>query len=160
MKKLQILETSLINKKTKLDERYKNHFDDVASANGQPLNDKRNGASTLKRWDRQSDTIHNLKQSIELTERAIEREKRRLKRLVEYNKSLPTPILELLETGELTQWKKYPNFFFIKGVKKGRFVLKNGELWHKYRDCISSVKELKIFSDLYRELSEKLGGKK
>ena len=43
--RLQVLETSLINKKTKLDERFKNHFEDVASANGQLMNDKRNRAN-------------------------------------------------------------------------------------------------------------------
>ena len=42
-------------------------FSDVKSANGQPLNDKRNGYSTMKRWDRQNETLSKIQKEIEKT---------------------------------------------------------------------------------------------
>jgi len=73
-KKLKILKASLINKEAILDQRFETHFASVAQANGQPLNDKRNGQATLNKWDKQSDAIRNQKESIEKTKRAIEKE--------------------------------------------------------------------------------------
>lgn len=43
MSRLKILKSSLKKKEDKLDKKINEHFGDVASANGQPLNDKRNG---------------------------------------------------------------------------------------------------------------------
>ena len=64
-KRLQILENSLIKKNDLFDEKLNNHFETVKQANGQPLNDKRNGQATLNKWDRQNESLLNLKENIE-----------------------------------------------------------------------------------------------
>ena len=43
MSRLKILKSSLKKKEDKFNKKINDHFDDVASANGQPLNDKRPG---------------------------------------------------------------------------------------------------------------------
>ena len=49
MSRLDILKASLEKKQAKFNRKLNEHFSDVKSANGQPLNDKRNGYSTMKR---------------------------------------------------------------------------------------------------------------
>lgn len=49
MTRLEILKNSLAKKQAAFDAAFTEHTDDVKSANGQPLNDKRNGAATFKR---------------------------------------------------------------------------------------------------------------
>ncbi|MGN6746881.1 hypothetical protein, partial [Neisseria sp. P0024.S002] len=56
-RRMEILQQSLAKKQAAFDKRLQNHFDDVLSANGQPLNDKRNGQATLNRWERQNDGL-------------------------------------------------------------------------------------------------------
>lgn len=74
MSRLKILKSSLKKKEDKLDKKINEHFGDVTSANGQPLNDKRNGPATMRRWDRQNNAISNLQKEIDKTKSAIERE--------------------------------------------------------------------------------------
>lgn len=50
-RKLNILSESLSKKEKILNEKLQNHFDTVAQANGQPLNDKRNGYKTLAKYE-------------------------------------------------------------------------------------------------------------
>ena len=57
-KRMQILEQSLEKKNAKLNAKFDEHFSTVALANGQPLNDKRNGAATLAKWERQKGQNH------------------------------------------------------------------------------------------------------
>lgn len=73
-RRMKILQQSLAKKQAAFDQRLQNHFDDVRSANGQPLNDKRNGQATLNRWERQNDGLRTADKEIEKTLRAIERE--------------------------------------------------------------------------------------
>lgn len=77
-KRLEILQGSLAKKTALFDQKLQAHMDDVKSANGQPLNDKRNGGKTLGRWDRQNDSLRTLNESIEATKAAIEREKTKI----------------------------------------------------------------------------------
>ena len=72
--RLEILQGSLVKKQQKFDDMLAHHFATVKLANGQPLNDKRNGAATLRRWDRQDEALRNQLAEIEKTKRAIERE--------------------------------------------------------------------------------------
>ena len=74
MSRLEILKSSLKKKEDKFNKKINDHFRDVASANGQPLNDKRNGPATMRRWDRQNNAISNLQKEIDKTKSAIERE--------------------------------------------------------------------------------------
>ena len=53
-KRLEVLKASLVKKEAELDRRMQAHFDTVKQANGQPLNDKRNGQATLNKWDKQN----------------------------------------------------------------------------------------------------------
>ena len=52
-KRLDILKNSLAKKEKEFDAKLQNHFDTVKLANGQPLNDKRNGRATINLWERQ-----------------------------------------------------------------------------------------------------------
>lgn len=72
--KIEILNSSLKKKEEVLDNKLKEHFDTVALANGQPLNDKRNGHKTIAKWESQNDSIRRQMKSIERTRVAIEKE--------------------------------------------------------------------------------------
>ena len=74
MTRLEILKNSLIKKQEAFNAAFAEHTDDVKSANGQPLNDKRNGAATFKRWEKQEGKLRRLQAEIKKTEAAIERE--------------------------------------------------------------------------------------
>ena len=152
---LNILKNSLEKKKKVLDQRFKTHFDDVKSGNGQPMNDKRNGATTLKRWDKQEEAIRNQNKEIEKTKNAIEREESKIKHCEAVNKEIPEPILKLVGSGELAQWRKFPNRFFVTGVKSGRIIwdIKKQKLlcshiaeipddqYAKFRDIFNNLKK-------------------
>ena len=64
-KRLEMLKASLVKKEAELDRRMQAHFDTVKQANGQPLNDKRNGQATLNKWEKQNDAIRNQQVEIE-----------------------------------------------------------------------------------------------
>jgi hypothetical protein len=132
--RLDVLQTSLEKKTAKLDAAFDNHFTDVASANGQPLNDKRNGAATTARWDKQSATIRNAQSEVKKTERAIERETDTIAGVEIANETLPQWVLDMVKAGELVQWRKHPDTFFVPGVDKGRvkFDLKTGAFCVRY----------------------------
>ncbi|MGG5160426.1 hypothetical protein ACLO63_16925 [Citrobacter portucalensis] len=151
-KRLNILKASLAKKETRFNEQLKHHFDTVAQANGQPLNDKRNGRSTLNKWDKQSDALRALQESIQRTKDAIEREETKIANVSLV--SLPTYIQQAIEDGLITQWRKHPRFFFVVGVSGGRIVLdeKTGTIGHRY---LSKVKkdEYPIFRDVFNNLN-------
>jgi len=100
-KRLEILKNSLIKKERQFDDKLQNHIDTVKQANGQPLNDKRNGQATLNKWDRQNESLRNLKDSIQKTKDAIEREEGKIMEVERTNEIIPTEILELVESGFL-----------------------------------------------------------
>lgn len=118
--RLEILERSLGKKKQLFDEKLQNHFDTVKQANGQPLNDKRNGRATLNKWDRQNDSLRNLQESIKKTEEAIRREEGKIYAASRAKETLPSAMLALIESGELIQWRKHPNICFVGGIEKAR----------------------------------------
>lgn len=153
--RLDVLKKSLEKKEAELAKKFELHFADVASANGQPLNDKRNGQATLNRWERQSNAIKNLKQSIEKSKDAIQREEWKIKDCQAVKDKIPAEILKLLETGELIQWRKHPEFFFVKGVERGRIIYKDGVLYHRYVNEIPNDQYAK-FRDIFNELKRKL----
>lgn len=136
--RLDVLKTSLAKKKVKVDAAFDNHFADVKSANGQPLNDKRNGAATMDRWEKQSNTIRNVQNEVKKTDRAIEREESKIADVEYANGKLPQYVLDMVAVGELMQWRKHPNTFFVPGVDKGRvFVdLDTGAIGVRYMHAI------------------------
>ena len=157
-KKLKILKASLINKEAILDQRFETHFASVAQANGQPLNDKRNGQATLNKWDKQSDAIRNQKESIEKTKRAIEKEEGKIIDTEGAKKTLPTVILEMIETEQLIQWRKHPNTFFVKGVDKARIVFdpKKRIIFTRYTDSITDQDVWKLFASAFNTILKQL----
>ena len=151
--RLEILKSSLAKKEARFDARLQDHFDTVAQANGQPLNDKRNGSATLNKWDRQSDVLHSLQDSIQRTKDAIEREETKIANasLV----SLPEYIQQAIDDGLITQWRKFPRFFFVAGVSHARIVLdeSSGVIAHRYLSKVPKD-EYPIFRDVFNKLNK------
>ena len=150
-RRMEILQQSLAKKQAAFDQRLQNHFDDVRSANGQPLNDKRNGQATLNRWERQNDGLRTADKEIEKTQRAIEHEQAAIDRV--NNADIPEFLKPMIESGEITQWRKFPNRFFVSGVEKARIIWDKdkqqfgyaylqgvkGEQFTKFRDTYNHI---------------------
>jgi len=157
-RKLDILKQSLIKKEFQLDEKFETHFETVKQANGQPLNDKRNGRATMDKWEKQNNAIRNLKSSIEKTKNAIEIEEGKLANIKYANSYISSEILDLVAKGELNQWRKYPNIFFVNGIKKARIIWDNKRnlVAHKYFNTIEDKEQRSKFVKLYNSLNAAL----
>ncbi len=153
-KKLEILKQSLAKKEEQLNAKFDQHFATVKQANGQPLNDKRNGQATLNKWERQNEGIRTMQKSIEATKQAIEIEEYKIKGVEHANTFIPVEIQKLVETGELIQWRKHPHTFFVPGVDKARIVWdeKRKVVAHKFVSAITvqdqRTKFVRIFNPL------------
>lgn len=152
-KRLEVLKVSLIKKETLFNEKLQHHFDTVKQANGQPLNDKRNGRATLNKWDKQSNALRNLENSIQRTKNAIEREEMKIA-LVE-SVDIPDFMQQAIDEGLISQWRKHPRFFFVTGVKHGRIVLdeETGVIAHRYLSKVSK-EEYPTFRDVFNKLNK------
>lgn len=161
-KRLDILRASLEKKQRLFNDKLQNHFDTVKQANGQPLNDKRNGGATLARWDRQNDNLRRIDESIRKTQDAIEREECTIRHVEKTTAELPDPIRALIASGELIQWRKYPNICFVAGVKKARigWDYRKKVVYHKFYDEIQDEKQRKTFANVYNTLNKQLNGMK
>lgn len=158
MSRLTILKNSLAKKKELFSDKLSSHIDTVKQANGQPLNDKRCGTSTFKKWDRQNDSLRTLDESIKKTENAIEREKSKIAGVEYANKDIPKVILDLVENGTLNQWRKYPNRFFVNGVEKARIIwdVKDKNVSYKYLRQIPNKEQFDKFKEIYNTLYNQL----
>lgn len=154
MSRLDILKSSLEKKQAKFDKKLDEHFADVRSANGQPLNDKRNGASTMRRWDRQNDALSNLQKEIEKTKSAIEREEGKLIDIAGNKSRMPKEITDLIDNGTLKQWGKYPHIMFVDGVDKARIIWddKKKIVMHKFTNTLTDKEQRKKFAQVYNSL--------
>ncbi|EGO4161258.1 hypothetical protein ITZ48_001460 [Escherichia coli] len=152
-KRLAVLKASLSKKEALFSEKLQQHFDTVKQANGQPLNDKRNGRATLNKWDKQSDALRNLESSIQRTKDAIEREE--MKIALAESVDIPQFMQKAIEEGLITQWRKHPRFFFVTGVKHGRIVLnkETGIIAHRYLSKVSKD-EYQTFRDVFNKLNK------
>ena len=155
-KRLDILEGSLAKKHAALTGAFDAHFADVKSANGQPLNDKRNGHVTLNRWEKQSEGIRSKIAGVEVTERAIEREQVKISSSANAMAGMPKPIVDLVEDGTLIQWRKHPTTFFVNGVDKARIQYKGERLVHRYASSIKDKAQWAIFRDVVNGLNRSL----
>lgn len=155
-KRLEILEGSLAKKKAALDGAFDAHFADVKRANGQPLNDKRNGHVTLNRWEKQSEAIRSKQAGVELTERAIDRERGKINASTFAMEGMPQPIVDLVNDGTLIQWRKHPTTFFVKGVDKARIQYNGGKLVHRYASAINDKAQWAVFRDVVNGLNHSL----
>lgn len=155
-KNLDILKQSLIKKEQELRRKFDVHFATVKQANGQPLNDKRNGQATLNKWEKQNSAIKNLKESIEKTKNAIEFEEGRINGVNYQNENfIPKEILDLVEKGDLVQWRKHPTHFFVAGVDKARIWWDKSRksVAHKYAHLITDKEQRIKFVRIYNELN-------
>ena len=157
-KRLEVLEKSLAKKEEQLNTKISQHFDTVKQANGQPLNDKRNGQATLNKWERQNIAIRTMQKSIEATKQAIEIEEGKIKRVERANTFIPIEIQKLVETGELIQWRKHPHIFFVQGVDKARIVWdeKCKKVAHKFVSEIKDQEQRSKFVKIYNTLNSVL----
>lgn len=155
-KRLEILKSSLAKKEAELNKRFENHFDDVKRANGQPLNDKRNGRATMDRWERQSEAIRSQKASIEVTKAAIEKEDSKSSEVTHYYKLMPKYLQERIDSGQLKQWGKHPRILFIDGVEKARIYWdeKKNICSHKFTNDIPTKEQYAIFRDIYNAVNK------
>jgi len=153
-KRLEILKNSLSKKEQQLNAKFDEHFATVKQANGQPLNDKRNGQATLNKWERQSEGIRTMQKSIEATKQAIENEEWKIKGVEHVNTFIPAEILKLVESGDLVQWRKHPHTFFVPGVDKARIVWdeKRKVVCHKFVSAITVQEQRTKFVRTYNPL--------
>jgi hypothetical protein len=160
-KRLEILKNSLVKKQKQFNDQLREHFKTVQQANGQPLNDKRNGQATLNKWERQNESLRNLEKSIQKTKDAIEREEGKIIDVRQMNEVIPQQILELVERGELNQWRKHPNTFFVPDVDKARIVWDNKRklVAHRYTHLITEQEQRTKFVRLYNGLNAVLNSK-
>ena len=158
-KRLDVLNTSLIKKEEVLDRRFDQHFSTVRESNGQPLNDKRNGASTLARWEKQSDGIRNQKAEIEKTKSAIEREQGKIADVEYWYKKMPKYLTDLIDDGKIKQWRRHPRMLFVTGVDKARLVFDedDGLVRHRYVKEIKDQEQFAIFRDLFNSINKMQG---
>lgn len=158
MRRLEILKVSLQRKQEKFNNKLSEHFADVKSANGQPLNDKRCGKSTMRRWDRQNNALNNLQDEIAKTKKAIEREESKINGVEYITSFLPAEIVSLIEDGTLIQWRKYPHIFFVNGVDRARIIwdLKKKQVAHKFTSSLQDKEQYKKFAKVYNSLACKL----
>jgi len=161
-KRLEILKQSLSKKEQQLNAKFDEHFATVKQANGQPLNDKRNGQATLNKWERQNESIRTLQKSIETTKEAIEKEEWKIKGVEHANTFIPSEILKLVESGDLIQWRKHPHTFFVQGVDKARIVWdeKRKLVCHKFVSAITVQEQRTKFVKIYNPLGLALNTKK
>ncbi|MCT8353863.1 MULTISPECIES: hypothetical protein [Photorhabdus] len=150
-KRLEILKASLAKKEALFNKCLQNHFDTVKQTNGQPLNDKRNGRATLNKWEKQNDALRNIEKSIQKTKDAIEHEEN--KTVTTASIDIPDYLRNAINEGIIVQWRKFPRFFFVNGVKSGRIVLneKTGTISHRYVNKIPK-EEYPIFRDVFNSL--------
>ena len=160
-KRLEILKRSLEKKQAEFDNKLNSHIADVKRANGQPLNDKRNGHVTLNRWERQNDSLRSLQKSIEKTKDAIETEEYKISGVETAKETMPKELINLIDNGTITQWRKHPNTFFVNGVEKARMVwdAKKGLIYHRYASAISDKEQRRIFASVYNPLNEVLNNR-
>lgn len=158
-KKIERLKASLEKKENAFDKKLQQHFSDVAQTNGQPLNDKRNGAATMRRFEQQNDQLRSMNDSIRKIKEAIEWEQHVERGIEMINEDvIPGEIIELVEDGVLVQWRKHPTTFFVAGVDRARIVwdVRKKVVAHRYADEITDTEQRKKFVRVYNSLNKDL----
>lgn len=160
MSRLDILKGSLEKKEAKFNEKLQAHMNDVKRANGQPLNDKRNGHVTLRRWDKQNEVLSRLQDDIQKTKDAIQNEEAKQSGITNCKALMPKEVFELIENGTLNQWGKHPHIMFVEGIEKARIIYdyKKKQVLHKYVNTLTGD-ERKKFARIYNELNSQINMK-
>jgi len=157
-KRLEILKQSLIKKEQELEAKFEVRFDHQKITNGQPMNDKRNGFSWFAKSEKLDNAIRNQMASIEKTKEAIAKEEQKISQCQDVKEVLPCAILKAIENGLITQWRKFPNRFFVVGVEKGRLIWnkKENKLQYSYASSIPNNEQFQIFRKVAIELSKEI----
>lgn len=153
-KRLAVLQQSLAKKEAAFDAKLDQHFSSVKATNGQPLNDKRNGVATMRRFESQNDSLRTAKDGIDRTKNAIERERGKIAYTELVADTLPQIIKDRLADGTLSQWRKHPTTFFVVGVDKARIVVLDGgrTIAHRYVSSVTDPTQRQIFARTFNEL--------
>lgn len=156
MTRIEVLRGSLEKKQAKFEAKLQEHFDDVKRANGQPLNDKRNGRATMNRWDKQNESLRNIEAEIQKTKEAIEREEGKARSLQAHKDGMPSEIIELIEAGTLKQWGKYPHILFVEGVDRARIFWdeKKRTISRKFTNQIPNQEQFAKFREVFNALNQ------
>lgn len=161
MSRLDILKSSLKKKEAKFDTMFESYVEDVKSANGQPLNDKRNGAATMNRWNKKDLALSKQNDEIQKTKEALSKEENKIKNIYTFKDSMPQCIVDLIDKGILKQWGKYPHILFVDGVDKARIIYdqKKRIVAHKFVSDITDKEQRSKFAKVYNELYQTLNKK-
>ena len=64
----------------------------------------------------------------------------------------------MIETGQLIQWRKHPNTFFVEGVDKARIVWdsKKKIIFTRYRNSITEQSVWKLFVTAFNAILKQL----
>ena len=81
-----------------------------------------------------------------------------LKRQAKQVESMPENAKKLVEAGKLNQWKKRPNVFFVKGLRKVALELKAGSFEISSRYAPKDDDERQTVSDLLKEANNGVNG--
>lgn len=81
-----------------------------------------------------------------------------LKQQAKETKSMPESAKVLVEAGKLNQWKKHPNVFFVKGLRKVALELKAGRFEISSRYAPKDESEEKIVKELLKEVNNGVNG--
>lgn len=90
------------------------------------------------------------------TKQAIAREEDKIARCQSIKDQLPAPILDSIASGELVQWRKYPNIFFVQGVDKARIIWEKGKVFHKYTNSITDKEQWAKFAGIFNRLAQQI----
>lgn len=158
MSRLDVLSASLVKKEERLSALLSSHFDTVKATNGQPMNDKRNGSAHFKKIEKENDAIRRANAEIDKTKAAIERERLKTAGVELANEAMPKPFLDAILSNKITQWRKFPNRFFVVGVEKARLIWdsKEGKLFSGYTSSIPNDEQKQSFQVIARELYAEL----
>lgn len=142
--------------KNELSEQHKKLVDHYKQANGQPMNDKRGARVFFNKVDKLEDKKSKLVKQIEAQEERVEshfapatlrkykKELARLKAEKEQLGNANSKAKKIINSDKVTQWKKSPTVYFIKGLRKVAIELKNGafEVSSKYAPQTDEEKEI------------------
>ena len=112
----------------------------------------------MDKWDRQNDALRSLKDGIQKTRDAIEREEHKIAMVELANETTPSEILALVAEGVLTQWRKHPSTFFVTGVGKARIVwdAEKKIVAHRYVGEIKDREQHRKFAQVFNSLKAAL----
>ncbi|NCX95785.1 MAG: hypothetical protein EBX41_05120 [Chitinophagia bacterium] len=153
--RLEILKNSLIKKEERQQYLLSQFYGGWHGRQGQPIDlSRKSDRALLNRTDKYDNALRNISAEIQKTKDAIEREEGKLRQVELTNQILPASLLEFVNRGELIQWRKYPNTFFIPGIEKVRLIWKPKEnkLFTRYGEYLQKSQKQEFVNLVQRIL--------